>query len=480
MVLTAAKALHAASVRTALAAPLACVLALIAAAGRAEHDVPAKLIRFTDNGAWSWFEDERAIVDAAAGKILVSSVANAAGSDGVRRDGDVEVVSYDIATGQSSPPFTLHDQLEADDHDSAALWRRPDGKYLAMYSAHHEDQLTRYRISAVGDATQWAPERTFDNGARTTYSNLYYLPNDRGGVGRLYNFTRTANFNPNILLSHDHGDSWSFGGRLVTQGQGRQRPYVKYASDGRRIHFITTEHHPRNFDNNVYHGSIEDGQLFDSAGKLIVPDLFSADGAAPKELTQVFRTGASLGDEVMTHGWTIDLSIDDAGRPVAVFQARAQGSTADHRYFYARFDGAIWQVRPLARAGGFLYAGEPDYTGLAAIDPSDANRLFMSCNIDPRTDAALRHYEIFEGVTADGGASWKWTPITYNSKADNIRPIAPKWSNDHTALLWLRGEYSTFEQYDLEVVGLVDFKPLAVVAGNLTTAIAGVGDRGAK
>ncbi len=453
-----------------LAGMVACVIAVVAArSAQAEMDVAGSLIEFNDNGAWSWFEDERAIVDVAAGKILVSSVANAAGTGGVARNGDVEVVSYDIATGQVSAPFTLHNNLEADDHDSAALWLRPDGKYLAMYSGHHQDQLTRYRISTTaGDPTQWGSEQTFNNGVGTTYSNLYYLPDDRGGAGRLYNFTRTSNFNPNILISNDLGATWSIGGRLVTQGAGNQRPYVRYYSDGEKIHFITTEQHPRNFDNSVYHGYVQNGQLFSSTGTLLDSVLFDASAVAPAALTTVFDTGASFGGETMTHGRTIDVSVDDAGQPLAIFQARVSGSTADHRFFYARFDGATWNVNQLAMAGGFLYGSEPDYTGLVALDPSDPDRLFISSKIDPRDDAAMPHYEIFEGVTADGGASWNWSPITYNSTVDNIRPIVPKWDADHTALLWMRGKYSTFESYNLDVVGLVDIEPLAVLeAGDL-------------
>jgi hypothetical protein len=100
---------------------------------------------------------------------------------------------------------------------------------------------------------------------------------------------------------------------------------------------------------------------------------------------------------------------------------------------------------------------------LAALDPRDPNRLFISSKIDPRTDIAMPHYEIFEGVTANGGNTWQWTPITYNSTVDNIRPIVPEWDNDHTALLWLRGTYSTFEVYNLDVVGLIEMEPIEVL-----------------
>ncbi|MPY89072.1 MAG: hypothetical protein GEU99_14225 [Luteitalea sp.] len=179
------------------------------------------VIVFNDNGAWSWFSDERAIID--NGKLIIGSVADASGAGGAARDGNVEVTTYDLASGQITRTV-LHAGLEADDHDSPALVVLPDGRYLAMYAKHHKDTLSRYRISAQpGAATAWQaertrdnristqpgaaaarqPERTRDNRNRTTYSNLFRL----SAEGRLYNFTRAAGFDPNVLTSHDDGQT---------------------------------------------------------------------------------------------------------------------------------------------------------------------------------------------------------------------------------------------------------------------------------
>jgi hypothetical protein len=431
------------------------------------NDVAGSLIVFNDNGAWSWFEDERAIVDTSAGKILVSSVANASGSGGAARHGDVEVAALDLASGSVSR-FTLSDALQADDHNSAALWIRPDGRYLAMYARHGSDNFSRYRISTnPGSISSWGAEQTFNNGAGTTYSNLHYLPNDNGGAGRLYNFTRSIGFDPNLLTSNNHGTTWSLGGRLLAEGGNTDRPYVRYFSDGQRIHFITTERHPRDFDNSIYHGYVQNGQLFNSAGAVRDANLFDGTGVAPASLTRVFATGTQFSDTTMRRAWTIDVAIDDAGLPYAVFQARANDSNQDHRFFYARFDGTSWSVHELAKAGGFLYAAEDDYTGLAALVPGDPNRLFISTKIDPRTDVTMGRYEIFEGTTTNGGASWAWTPITLNSAVDNLRPIVPEWDDEHTALLWMRGRYTTYINYDLDIVGLTEFVPLSGMLGDL-------------
>ena len=81
---------------------------------RAAHETD--LIVFNDNGAWSWFEDERAVVDEFGGVLLVSSVANGSGSGGAARHGNVEVTTFDLAE-TSTERTVLHANLEADDHD---------------------------------------------------------------------------------------------------------------------------------------------------------------------------------------------------------------------------------------------------------------------------------------------------------------------------------------------------------------------------
>ena len=462
--------------RGATALVMAILSLVMSSSARAVNDVAGTLIQFNDNGAWSWFEDERAIVDVAAGKILVSSVATNAGTGGAARNGDVEVAALDLVT-KNVTRFTLNDALQADDHNSAALWIRPDGRYLALYAKHSSDSLTRYRISTnPGDATSWGAEQTFANGAGTTYSNVYNLAAENDGAGRLYNMTRTVGFDPNVLISSNNGETWTYGGRLLNwptptgdpkfTGSDGSRPYLKYTSNGiDEIHFISTEDHPRAYDNSIYHGVIRDGKVYDSFGNIVDNNLFDASAMQPNDYTPVFDTDASP----LGFGWTTDLQLDDQGRPYALMTARANNNNSnDHRFLYARFDGGQWNVHEIARAGAFLYASEGDYTGLGALDPSNPDRLFISTKIDPRSQTSMARYEIFEGITANGGDSWQWTPITFNSTVDNLRPIVPKWDGDHTALLWMRGIYSTFVSYNLDVVGLTEITPLEIIdAGDL-------------
>src|SRR5690625_5494166 len=103
-----------------------------------------------DNGAWCWFQDERALIDPVAGTLLVGSIAAPEGAGGAERAGNVELAVHDLATGQTQVAV-LHANLEADDHNVPALWIRPDGSYLAMYNKHKTEYFTRRRISTHPD-----------------------------------------------------------------------------------------------------------------------------------------------------------------------------------------------------------------------------------------------------------------------------------------------------------------------------------------
>lgn len=418
----------------------------------AQDRVHGHLLQFNDNGAWSWFEDERAIVDALRGRLLVASCADNGGLGGTARGGDIDVAWLDLTEGRFGA-FELHDRLQGDDHNSPALLLRPDGRYLAVYGTHGGSTLTRWRVSSnPGDATAWSPMASYAHPVDMSYSNVFHLR----ATGRTYNFVRAINWDPNVMWSTDHGTTWSGGGKLLTEGGTGDRPYVKYASDGHsRIHVLTSNRHPRNYDNSIFHGYVENDRLHRSDGTVIDNNVLDSNAQPPSSLSTVLQAGAVFGGLPMRRAWTIDLHVDAAGIVRALFQARANGSNTDHRLFFGRFDGAAFSVHEVCRLGGFLYAAEDDYTGLAALDPDRSDTLFVSTRIDPTTGATLPHYEIYKGTTASLGATWSWTAVTEDSSVDNLRPIVPEWDDERQALLWLRGSYTTYTDYHLAVVGRV-------------------------
>jgi BNR repeat-containing family member len=446
------------------------VLAMRVQLAGAAGGVAGDLITFNDNGAWCWYQDERVIMDKTNGTLLIASIAAEEGVNGKDRMGDVDVVSYDLASGKTSRFVLHHHLLTQDDHNTPALLIRPDGRYLAVYSKHNLEKFTYWRVSVrPHDASDWQPERKFDWTAamatadvrdNATYSNVFYLSAEQ----RVYDFARGVNHDPSILTSGDQGDNFTFAGKLLTEQKlGYVNGYTKYASNGiDRVDFITTEHHPRDFDNSIYHGYLQDGKLHKSDGMVVYENVFDGGGVPQTELTKVFAADSVWNGDTMTHAWTMDLHIDSAGRPVGLISCRANDDPentnfSDHRFLYARFDGSTWQVHQLAKAGACLWPAEQDYTGLAAINPNNVNEVYASTTIDPRDPGApgLKVHEIFKGITSDGGATWTWTPITWDSPVDNLRPTVAIWDANDTAVLWFRGTMSRSQHYNSAIVGII-------------------------
>lgn len=415
-----------------------------------------------DDGAWCWFQDERAVIH--NGMLMVGSVAN--GSIDEKRRGDIEVVTVDLTNGQIERR-ELYDRLEADDHDVPALWVRPDGRVLAVFAKHGPENRFYYRISS-DDWTTWGPLREFipSDSSRITYANLLYLPAENEGRGRLYNFYRglDASFKPSYAWSDDFGETWRSGHVIIdVPSEFRHRPYAKYTTNGHdTVHLLYTDGHPRNFDNSVYHAYYRNGQLHRSDGN---PIRRLQEGLRePGEGTRIFQGDANR------VGWVSDTHVSEEGRPYVVFSVQhgsggltsgAASAGNDHRYHYAYWDGHAWRDHEIAFAGTRLYAGEDDYTGNICLHPSRLDTVFISTDADPVTGQPLisqadqqRHYELYRGHTADGGQSWRWEPITSNSSQDNLRPIVPKWNSQKTVLLWFRGKYQTYRDYQTELVML--------------------------
>src|SRR2546426_11812641 len=213
---------------------IACLLVVCAAVAsdRPVNYVAGPLIEVNDNGAWSWFMDERAIVD--DDKLIVGSV-RAVGDYRNDRDpdwGNVEVSVYDLASGIARHTV-LHRHLQQDDHASPAFLALPDGRYLAMYTQHGVERRIYYALSEPHDPLKWSPPSTFDTpgspaqplrGNNVTYSNLFRLAS-----GRIVNFFRGVGLEPNYMYSDDTGRTWYYGGRLAHGTSGGGTPPLQNA-----------------------------------------------------------------------------------------------------------------------------------------------------------------------------------------------------------------------------------------------------------
>ncbi len=418
--------------------------------GSACQNKGKEVITFKENGSWCWFQDERTIIHNK--QLIFGSVADRYGKNGEALDGNIDVTSYDLETNTLLGTYVLMERSVADDHNAPAFQVLPDGRLLSVYTQHNEDSLIRYRISKKNNALEWGPEQSLKGSDKVSYSNLHFIQSDNNGKGRIYDFYRGKERSPYYIFSDDFGNNWQAGYRMINFEM--EWPYLKYASDGKsKIHFTTTESHPRFWDCSIYHGYFENGKVYQSDGKLI-RDL--KDGPIhPTEATKIFQ-GDSL-----NAAWTVDVHLDKDYFPYTVYSVR---NNIDHfQYRYARWDGNSWNDHFLAFAGRALYEIQFDYCGLAALDPDNPDVVYISTDADPVTEVPLisntdnvRHYEIFKGTTSDLGKTWSWEALTQNSMQDNIRPIMPKGDEKYKVVLWLRGSMKSYMDYDFDVVGMIN------------------------
>lgn len=429
--------------------------------------VLGNLIQFNDNGLWCWFQDERAVVDRQTHKVILGSDASGTGVGGSAHDGNIEAVIFDL--NSRTPQRYLLADMGCDDHNVPGFIIRPDGKYLALYSAHYDYYKNRYRIF---DGSSWSPERAYDWTKRAggidytiAYNNVYYL----SAENRMYNFTRANHRSPNFIISSDWGDTWTWGGQLTTNSSNNyNKGYYKYWSNGvDRIDFIFTEQHPRDTLTSIYHGYISGGKAYRSDGVLVDPDIFDTTFIPTyRHFTKVFGDGTIIGTDTLHRCWQSDLVRYADGTIAALITAHTSyglvgGYSTDpqinpqHAFIYCRYDGTGWSYTYLGQAGYKFYSSEADYVGLGALSPDNPNVVYISTHFDPRDDASLAKREIFKGTTSDRGKSWVWTPITWNSTRDNIRPIIPDWDEHHELLLWCRGSYTSAQSFDAAVVGII-------------------------
>ncbi|HMB93240.1 MAG TPA: hypothetical protein VKP65_20480, partial [Rhodothermales bacterium] len=138
--------------------------------------------------------------------------------------------------------------------------------------------------------------------------------------------------------------------------------------------------------------------------------------------------------------------------------ARDSTTGNDLRYHYARWDekNGRWHEQEVAYPGTHLYDGENHYAGGITLDPADPNTVYTSSDVHPATGDSTAHYQIYRGTTRDNGATWTWTVLTPGAAEDNIRPFVPRGGQEHHAVLWLRGRYTSYQDYKTDIVGLLD------------------------
>ena len=117
-----------------------------------------------------------------------------------------------------------------------------------------------------------------------------------------------------------------------------------------------------------------------------------------------------------------------------------------------------WKQQEIGHAGRHLYVPENHYAGGIAIDPNNINQVYLSTEVDPATGkpGETGRTQIFRGTTSDQGAKWTWQQLTFDPASDNIRPYLPRQKHFSNCILWMRGRYDTYIDYDTDIVGILE------------------------
>lgn len=429
-------------------------------------------VTLNTNGAWTWFNDQRALYYRG---ILYFGYATYVATT----NGRSALSTYNPWTGVVSNLWT-GSLLESDEHDVPGLLVKQDGTMLAIYTRHQTDQFFTYRLSTSTNpvsSADWGAEHTNNwvpEYQGMTYANPFQLAAEGG---KIYNFGRNLNYNPCVFTSTDGGNTWSTPTILIktsAEGVDYTRPYVKYCSDyNQRIDFLYTEAHPDNFTTSLYHLYYQGGSFYKTDGTFVtnyakLPILHDS-GQRGTVIYQYSTAAQSDPNQWIpkAEAWCWEIGYQNNGAPFCVFQVKVDhvtGTTwADARiyYYYARWTGTSWQKRFIAHAGLPLYNTQTNYGGGICLDPQDPNTIYIASdaanpfNLSSLTSVPLtNHFEIWKGVTTDGGLSFTWQAMTTNSPVDNLRPYIPRHFGGPPTVLWFRGTYTTYNNFNTSIVGL--------------------------
>ena len=407
---------------------------------------------FLENGGWCWFQDPRMLVQ--DNNLFVGSVqGNARGS--------AKVGIYDLRQKKRLDTVILREQFGHDDHNAPVFYARPDGRVLAVYALHGTNKTHYYRISDRTNPLAWSDEQSYvhdyPNAGNVTYMNLYPMKAEE----KLYNFFRGIEFNPSFITSRDQGETWGEPTHFInSELEGRHRPYTRYVGNGiDTIHVCFTDGHPDRFGNSIYHAAFRNGQFFRANGERI-KSLSKNGPLRPSEAERVFQGGGEWAPagpaSADQSAWTSSIALDAQGHPHIAYSLHL--SDADHRYRIASWNGKRWIDREVAYAGHCLYGTQTSYTGLISLDPGDPATVLISTNVNPVTgqDSGGSH-EIYRArlELEDDVKTIHWQAITKNSPVSNLRPVIVR-GKDTRVLAWLRGDFRTYTNYELDVVGVVE------------------------
>ncbi|MFT3739369.1 MAG: BNR-4 repeat-containing protein [Breznakibacter sp.] len=393
----------------------------------------------TDEGAWCWFADPRAVhhqnVQGTINKTYIGYI---------DVHGNIKATQYNFFTGQAHEVL-IRSYFQPDDHNNPTFLILPDDRVMIFYSRHTDEPCFYYRISQrPGDITALGQEFKITTDKNTTYPSPFILSDD---PNHFYLCWRGINWHPTIakLTIPDTSDETKvvWGPHQLVQSTA-SRPYAKYASNGKdKIYMAYTTGHPDvTIPNYIYFNyiDIKSLQLTDVGGKVIST---IADG--PHKVTASDDYTAAYPDAVVdnptTRGWLWQVAMDNEGIP-AIATVCINDTKNSHDYYYVKWTGKEWRKTFLANAGGHFHQS-PDielcYSGGMAIDDQHPEEIYCSLPIEGKSGKV---YELVKFTINPDGSMAPADTITANSTHNNVRPyIVPKRNGSPLKITWMHGNY---------------------------------------
>jgi len=401
-------------------------------------------VTVTDDGAWCWFQDPRAIRH--SGRHDRTYVG------WITRHGDIRVGQYDHDDGELATS-DLHVDYERDDHDDPTIAVRPDGRLVVFYT-RHGGPAVHYRVSTHPESVAaFDPERTIEPGPDPSVT----YPNPRWIDGDLHLLLRNHGSVVDVVSS-DGGETWTDQRELVSTGGEGWCVYAKVsrAHDG-EVHLGLTHAMGGGNDphRHVYHARY-DGEAVRASDDTVLGRV-SEDSLPVSiyETTPVFDSEAT-GDDA----WIWDCSTA-GGEPQLVYSQLV--SDDDHRYRYARWSGDDqeddglddgsrdddgWNDELLCHGGRYIVAGEDNheryYSGGVVLDHDEPGVCYASVGSHD-SSALVRFERVGDGQRA-ANSVWRREQVV-DADVQNVRPVVPWNSHPDLGVCWMRGAYTHYASW---------------------------------
>jgi hypothetical protein len=387
---------------------------------------------FTDDGAWCWFSDPRAIFYEGSYKRTYTGWVDSTGNI---------VVGYHDHQSRKTETTILHEKFEKDDHNNPSFSIDGSGRLMVFYSKHATgNSPIFFRRSKEPEAIDaWEPLRKLPLNDTVTYaglSNTYTYTNilKLSDENKMFLFWRGSDFKPNVSVSSDEGREWNRGQILILPERSYKdrRPYIKITSNNKDvIHFAFTDGHPNaEPTNSIYYVKYKRDGIYKANNKKIID--WSSLPLDPGQADLVYDAS-----EIKERAWIWDVAETSSGNPVVVYSRFPNDSS--HVYYYGIFTNGQWQNYKLVDSGPWFpntrkgeTEREPNYSGGIVLDHQDPSTVILS-----RQKKGV--FEIEKWSTTDEGKTWNAKDITSDSKFDNVRPfVVPNYpKGDSLQILWM-------------------------------------------